>query len=159
MKHLWNATSTLPFHKQPKASPSLFMYSLRGIKCKETSFLNPDLILYRVSGGTSGCGWFVGTNESLSKVLVWKDRVVKLLSSFQSKASFLTHDWSDIVTVCLALADDIVNWLCVMGGRFKKQSLIIDWCHGMLSLNYCGFPVIGDYLSVLRAIDIMDSWN
>lgn len=54
------------------------------------------------------------------------------LSSLQPRASaFLTHDRGDSVTVCLALTDDKVNWLCVVGGAAPRNGLIIDQFCGM----------------------------
>lgn len=62
--------------------------------------------------------------------------------------------------VCPPLAEDMVNQVCMVeGGRFEKPPLVIDQLCGMLPLNYCGFPVTGEYLSAFRAINIMNSWD
>lgn len=45
--------------------------------------------------------------------------------------------------------------MCVEEGA-GSRSLIIHQLCGTLSLNDHGFPVIGEYLSAFRAINIMD---
>lgn len=58
--------------------------------------------------------------------------------------------------VCLTVADDELNLVCVEEGAGSRSLIIAQLC-GTLPLNDHGFPVIGEYLSAFRAINIMDS--